>query len=86
MRTPVMEDLRLTEPASVRELCGGSQGMVKVRTQPPYLVSFLNFTRSTLAYAYILSPNNLCASQGVLCNDDFGISLGRGAFRLQAGQ
>jgi len=38
------------------------------------------------AYAYILSPNNLCSSEGVLCNDDFGISFGRGSFRLQPGQ
>jgi len=38
------------------------------------------------AYAYILSPNNLCSNQGVLCNEDFGISFGRGSFRLQPGQ
>jgi len=38
------------------------------------------------AYAYILAPNNLCSNRGVLCNEDFGISLDRGAFRLQDGQ
>jgi len=38
------------------------------------------------AYAYILSPNDLCKNQGVLCNEDYGISLGRGEFRLQPGQ
>jgi len=39
-----------------------------------------------LAYAYILTPNNLCGDQNVLCNDDYGTSLGRGQFRFQAGQ
>lgn len=38
------------------------------------------------AYAYILIPNNLCSDQNVLCNDDYGTSLGRGQFRFQAGQ
>ncbi|KAF9653631.1 hypothetical protein BDM02DRAFT_3086800 [Thelephora ganbajun] len=38
------------------------------------------------AYAYILTPNNLCSDQRVRCNEDFGISLDRGAFTFQAGQ
>lgn len=38
------------------------------------------------AYAYILTPNNLCTDRNVLCNDDYGISLGRGEFRFQAEQ
>ncbi|KAF9788120.1 hypothetical protein BJ322DRAFT_607095 [Thelephora terrestris] len=37
-------------------------------------------------YAYILNPNNLCSDQNVQCNDDYGISFGRGDFRLQAGK
>lgn len=37
-------------------------------------------------YAYILTPDSLCSEQNVLCNDDYGTSIGRGEFRFQAGQ
>jgi len=38
------------------------------------------------AYAYILSPGDLCNGQDLVCNEDYGISIGRGDFVLQAGQ
>ncbi|KAH0589491.1 hypothetical protein H2248_005236 [Termitomyces sp. 'cryptogamus'] len=37
-------------------------------------------------YAYIPTPNNLCSSDDVICNSDFGISLQRGAFGFVDGQ
>lgn len=43
------------------------------------------FTFSS-AYAYLLTPNDLCSDQNVVCNDDYGTSLGRGGFRFQPGQ
>jgi len=38
------------------------------------------------AYAYVLTPNGLCSDENVLCNDDYGTSVGRGEFRFQPGQ
>ncbi|KAG6880321.1 hypothetical protein C0992_011070 [Termitomyces sp. T32_za158] len=37
-------------------------------------------------YAYIPTPNNLCSSDGVICNPDFGTSLQRGAFGFVSNQ
>jgi hypothetical protein len=46
-------------------------------------------------YAYLPSENNFCAGalnttlpngMTVVCNDDYGTSIGRGAFNLTAGQ
>jgi len=37
-------------------------------------------------YAYIPRPNNICSDSGVLCNDQFGISLDRGSFTFASGQ
>lgn len=36
-------------------------------------------------YAYIPTPNGLCNEKGVICNDDFGVSLSRGAFSFVSG-
>lgn len=86
MHKPVTVDLRLMEHASAQELCGGNQEMEKVRTLLGVSCRSRTQVVRLSAYAYILTPNNLCKRQGVLCNEDFGISLGRGAFRLQPGQ
>ena len=37
-------------------------------------------------YAYIPTPNNLCDESNVICNDDFGTSIGRGDFGFPVGQ
>ncbi|TDL26253.1 hypothetical protein BD410DRAFT_716570 [Rickenella mellea] len=37
-------------------------------------------------YAYIRTPNNICKSPGILCNDDFGTSIDRGSFSFASGQ
>ncbi|KAF8658281.1 hypothetical protein AX16_002055 [Volvariella volvacea WC 439] len=34
-------------------------------------------------YAYIPTPNGLCSSREVICNDDFGTSLARGSFGFE---
>ncbi|KAG6844568.1 hypothetical protein H0H87_005910 [Tephrocybe sp. NHM501043] len=36
-------------------------------------------------YAYIPTPNNLCSTDGITCNSDFGVSLQRGAFGFVSG-
>lgn len=38
-----------------------------------------------VVYAYIPTPNGLCKQSGIDCNDDFGISIKRGAFGFLAG-
>ncbi|KAF9012327.1 hypothetical protein BDQ17DRAFT_1343694 [Cyathus striatus] len=37
-------------------------------------------------YAYIPSPNKLCSTSDIICNSDFGISIGRGSFGFVSGQ
>ncbi|KAG5643160.1 hypothetical protein DXG03_001490 [Asterophora parasitica] len=37
-------------------------------------------------YAYIPTPNNLCSTEGITCNPDYGISVQRGAFGFTSGQ
>ncbi|KAG6900758.1 hypothetical protein C0993_002182 [Termitomyces sp. T159_Od127] len=37
-------------------------------------------------YAYIPTPNNICSSDDVICNSDFGTSLQRGAFGFVSNQ
>lgn len=37
-------------------------------------------------YAYMLSPNDLCSDNNIVCNSDYGISVGRGSFRFVSGQ
>ncbi|KAJ7579258.1 hypothetical protein C8J56DRAFT_965242 [Mycena floridula] len=36
-------------------------------------------------YAYIPTPNNLCDQKSIICNDDFGVSISRGAFTFVPG-
>jgi len=36
-------------------------------------------------YAYIPTPNNLCNSNNIMCNDDFGVSISRGSFSFVSG-
>lgn len=45
-----------------------------------------SFILSSSAYAYILTPDGLCSDQKVVCNDEYGTSLGRGEFRFQPGE
>lgn len=37
-------------------------------------------------YAYIPTPNGLCSDNGIICNDDFGVSIHRGSFSFVPGQ
>lgn len=37
-------------------------------------------------YAYVVRKNNICNESGVMCNDQFGISLNRGSFVFASGQ
>ncbi|KAI0314121.1 hypothetical protein OF83DRAFT_1138322 [Amylostereum chailletii] len=37
-------------------------------------------------YAYIPRPNNICDEENVLCNDEFGASIGRGDFSFSSGR
>ncbi|KIJ18898.1 polysaccharide lyase family 14 protein [Paxillus involutus ATCC 200175] len=37
-------------------------------------------------YAYMLTPNNLCSDNNILCNSDYGVSISRGSFGFAAGQ
>ncbi|KAJ6586938.1 polysaccharide lyase family 14 protein [Mycena vulgaris] len=37
-------------------------------------------------YAYIPSPNGLCSEKSIICNSDFGISVGRSSFTFASGQ
>ncbi|KAH9998522.1 hypothetical protein BJV74DRAFT_767791 [Russula compacta] len=37
-------------------------------------------------YAYVVRKNNICNDSGVMCNDQFGISLDRGSFVFASGQ
>jgi len=37
-------------------------------------------------YAYIPTPNGLCNNNGILCNDDYGVSIQRGSFSWVSGQ
>jgi len=37
-------------------------------------------------YAYIPTPNGLCNGKGILCNDEFGVSIQRGSFSFVSGQ
>lgn len=36
-------------------------------------------------YAYIPITDSLCSQTGVICNSDYGTSLGRGSFTFQRG-
>ena len=52
---------------------------------------FISLTHVSMAkiitvYAYIPTPNNLCDESNVICNDDFGTSIGRGDFGFPVGQ
>jgi len=37
-------------------------------------------------YAYVPRSNNICKESGVICNDEFGISLDRGSYSFSSGQ
>ena len=37
-------------------------------------------------YDYVLRDNNVCNDPGLLCNDEFGISIDRGSFVFSSGQ
>jgi len=37
-------------------------------------------------YSYMLTPNNLCGDDNIICNSDFGVSIDRGAFGFVSGQ
>ncbi|KAH7913151.1 polysaccharide lyase family 14 protein [Hygrophoropsis aurantiaca] len=37
-------------------------------------------------YAYMLTPNNICSNQNIICNSDYGVSINRGAFTFPSGQ
>jgi hypothetical protein len=37
-------------------------------------------------YAYVLRDNNICSDSGILCNDEYGISINRGSFVFSSGQ
>ena len=43
----------------------------------------LSFTQ--IVYAYIPITDSLCSQSGVICNSDYGTSLGRGSFSFQRG-
>ena len=38
-----------------------------------------------IVYAYIPITDTLCSQAGVICNSDYGTSLGRGSFSFQRG-
>ena len=38
-----------------------------------------------VVYAYIPITDSLCSQTGVICNSDYGTSLGRGSFTFQRG-
>ncbi|KIK98268.1 polysaccharide lyase family 14 protein [Paxillus rubicundulus Ve08.2h10] len=37
-------------------------------------------------YAYMLTPNNICSENNILCNSDYGVSISRGSFSFASGQ
>ena len=37
-------------------------------------------------YAYVPRDNNICSDKGLLCNDEFGISIDRGSFTFASGR
>jgi hypothetical protein len=37
-------------------------------------------------YAYVPRDNKICNTTGVVCNDDYGISIDRGSFTFASGQ
>lgn len=39
-----------------------------------------------LAYSYMLTTNDLCSENDIICNSDFGVSIDRGSFSFQAGE
>jgi hypothetical protein len=45
------------------------------------------FSRSMCkVYAYVPRDNGICSDKGVLCNDEFGISIDRGSFTFASGR
>lgn len=41
---------------------------------------------ASLVYAYIPKTNGICDADEIMCNDDFGVSIHRGAFGFPVGQ
>ncbi|OJA18240.1 hypothetical protein AZE42_05176 [Rhizopogon vesiculosus] len=37
-------------------------------------------------YAYMLTPDNICSDSNIICNSDYGVSIGRGSFGFETGQ
>jgi hypothetical protein len=48
----------------------------------PLLLSCLTICA---VYAYIPTPNGICNTKSIDCNDDFGVSISRGSFTFQDG-
>lgn len=34
----------------------------------------------------MLTPNNICSDSNIICNSDYGVSIGRGSFGFATGQ
>ena len=41
---------------------------------------------NAVVYAYVPTPNGLCAAKDVICNNDFGTSFSRGSFGFLTGR
>ncbi|KAH7888587.1 polysaccharide lyase family 14 protein [Phlebopus sp. FC_14] len=37
-------------------------------------------------YAYMLTPNDICSADNIICNSDYGVSISRGSFSFVVGQ
>lgn len=50
-------------------------------------LEFYRFISQHLSvYAYIPTENGICGDKDILCNDDFGVSIQRGAYSFPTGQ
>lgn len=39
-----------------------------------------------IVYAYVPKENGICNTDNIKCNDDFGVSVQRGAYSFPSGQ
>ena len=76
---------RTARIASAQGWCGGQTGRAKVG-QLSSLETIAAANGFLAVYAYIPTPNGLCSNNGIICNDDFGVSIHRGSFSFVPGQ